>query len=64
MYTPAMPSNAWHVSGSEPLPHLAQQAALEALCGACSGEDLFIDRALFLAWKAAAVALKRCCTVI
>jgi hypothetical protein len=52
------------MSGCEPLPHLLQQAALNALCGAISAVDLFIDRALVKAWKAAAVTLRHCCKVM
>ena len=46
------------------LSHLLQQAALDALCGATSAADLFVDRALVEAWKAAAVTLRHCCEVM
>ena len=64
MHSLAIRRCAWHVSGCEPLHHLLQQAALDALCGATSAADLLGDRALLLAWKAAAVTLRHCCKVM
>lgn len=52
------------MSGCEPLPHLLQQGALEALCGASSVAVLRIDGAMLEAWKAAAATLEHCCKVM
>jgi hypothetical protein len=43
---------------------IAHQAAMDAVCGATSAEELLAHNALLPAWKAAGSTLQYCCEVI